>query len=78
MTELFNKAGIHNYSMWTVVDEIFGYYEAEKGVDFVAQVQAESPVVACWNEYMKDVMETEIDPAAGIHHYQLEQVFFHP
>ena len=77
MTELLNSAGIHNYSIWIAGDEIFGCYEAEQGVDFASKVQAESPLVERWNEYMKDVMVTEIDPATGTH-YQLEQVFFHP
>jgi L-rhamnose mutarotase len=77
MTELLNSAGIHNYSIWLVGDEIFGYYEAEKGVEFASGVQAGSPLVARWNEYMKDVMVTEFDPETGTH-YQLEQVFFHP
>ena len=77
MTELLNNAGIHNYSIWIVGDEIFGCYEAEKGVAFASKVQAESPVVARWNEYMKDVMVMEFDPETGTH-YKLEQVFFHP
>jgi len=76
MTELLNKAGIHNYSIWIVGDEIFGCYEAEKGNDFASKTQAESPLVDRWNEYMKDVMVTEIDPKTGTH-YKLEQVFYH-
>jgi L-rhamnose mutarotase len=76
MTELLNSAGIHNDSIWITGDEIFGYYEAEKGVEYASSVQAGSPVVDRWNEYMKDVMITEIDPETGTH-YKLEQVFFH-
>jgi L-rhamnose mutarotase len=77
MTDLLNKAGIHNYTIWCVGDELFGYYEAEKGTAHASSVQAESPTVESWNEYMKDVMVFEIDPATGTH-YQLEQVFYHP
>ena len=77
MTELLNSAGIHNYSIWIVGDEIFGCYEAEKGVAFASKVQAESPIVTRWNEYMKDVIVTDFDPETGTH-YKLEQVFFHP
>ena len=77
MTKLLNDAGIHNYSIWIVGDEIFGYYEAEKGVVHASSVQANSPIVDRWNEYMKDVMITETDPQTGTH-YQLEQVFYHP
>ena len=74
MIELLNKAGIHNYSIWCVNDELFGYYEAEQGADYAAQVQAQSAVVDRWNIYMKDVME--MDPATGTA-YALEQVFLH-
>ena len=37
----------------------------EKGAEFAAKVQAESPVVDRWNEYMKDVMVMEMDPVTG-------------
>ena len=76
MTELLNQAGIHNYTIWCDGEQLFGYYEADKGVAFAAEVQSTSPIVARWGEYMKDVMVSEIDPATGTH-YQLEQVFFH-
>ena len=77
MTDLLNSAGIHNYSIWITGDEITGYYEAEKGVEFASSTQANSPIVDRWNEYMKDVMIMEVDPETGTH-YKLEQVFFHP
>jgi len=76
MTELLNDAGIHNYTIWCVGDELFGYYETEKGIDFASKVQAESKVVERWNEYMKDVMVMEIDHNTGTS-VLLEQVFFH-
>lgn len=65
MTALLKKAGICNYSIWNVGNELFGYYECEKGRAFAAKAQAESPVVARWNEYMKDVMIMEMDPETG-------------
>ena len=34
-------------------------------MDFAARVQAQSPVVDRWNEYMKDVMVMEMDPETG-------------
>jgi len=77
MTKLLNDAGIHNYTIWCAGDELFGYYEAEKGVDFAAKVQAGSEIVDRWNVYMKDVMVMEIDPNTGTA-VQLEQVFLHP
>ena len=76
MTQLLNDAGISNYTIWRAGNDLFGYYEAEKGVSFAAQVQSGSPIVDKWNEYMKDVMEMSIDPETGTA-YLLEQVFYH-
>jgi L-rhamnose mutarotase len=76
MTVLLDEAGIHNYSIWLTGDEIFGVYEAAKGNAFASKTQADSPVVARWNDYMKDVMTTALDPATGTHH-KLEEVFYH-
>jgi L-rhamnose mutarotase len=75
MTRVLNDAGIHNYTIWSVGDELFGYYECEN-VDDASRVQAQSPVVAQWNEYMKEVMEMEMDPNTGTA-VLLRQVFFH-
>lgn len=65
MKDLLKSAGICNYSIWNVGYELFGYYECEKGIAFAAKVQSESLIVARWNEYMKDVMEMELDPVTG-------------
>lgn len=65
MIAVLKESGICNYSIWNVGNELFGYYECEKGADFAAKVQAESPVVDRWNEYMKDVMVMEMDPVTG-------------
>ena len=51
-----------------------GYYECEKGVAYAEKVQAESPIVDRWNEYMKDILELEMDPVTGAQP-KLEQVF---
>ncbi len=75
MVETLHSAGIHNYTIWNVGNELFGYYECEHGRAYAAKVQAESPVVARWNEYMKDVMVMEMDPETGAQP-QLERVFF--
>ncbi len=75
MVEALHSAGIHNYTIWNVGNELFGYYECEHGRAYAAKVQAESPVVARWNEYMKDVMVMEMDPETGAQP-QLERVFF--
>ena len=65
MKVVLKDAGICNYSIWNVGNDLFGYYECEKGIEYAAQVQAGSAVVERWNEYMKDVMEMELDPVTG-------------
>lgn len=65
LAELLKAAGICNYTIWNVGNDLFGYYECEKGVEYAARVQAQSPVVDKWNDYMKDVMVMEMDPVTG-------------
>ena len=43
-------------------------------MDFAARTQAERPVVAKWDAYMKDVMVMEMDPVTGAQP-MLKQVF---
>ena len=74
LVELLKSAGICNYTIWNVGNELFGYYECEKGIKFAADTQANSPVVDKWNEYMKDVMVMEMDPVTGAQP-QLVKVF---
>ena len=62
---VLKSAGICNYTIWRNGDELFGYYECEKGVDYAAKVQAESDVVKKWDEYMKDILIMEKDPVTG-------------
>ena len=64
MTEMLNEAGVHNYTIWNVGDELFGYYECED-LERACRVQAESEVNARWDAYMKDVMVMERDPETG-------------
>ena len=65
MKSLLREAGIYNYTIWNVGNELFGYYECKKGVDFAAKVQNESPIVARWDEYMSDILIMEKDPITG-------------
>jgi L-rhamnose mutarotase len=62
---VLNEAGIKNYTIWNVGNEMFGYYECEFGVEHAAKVQRESEVVDRWNEYMKDILIMEMDPETG-------------
>ncbi|OQB23611.1 MAG: L-rhamnose mutarotase [Firmicutes bacterium ADurb.Bin182] len=73
MTEVLKQAGIRNYSIWNAGDDLFGYYECDS-IEHASSVQAESPVVDRWNEYMKEVMEMEMDPDTGTS-VLLRQVF---
>jgi L-rhamnose mutarotase len=64
MKQVLHDAGIRNYTIWNVGNELFGYYECDS-VETAARVQAESAVVDKWNVYMKDVMQMEMDPETG-------------
>jgi len=74
MVEVLKTAGIRNYSIFETDNRLFGYYECEKGVAWAQRVQAESPVVQRWNEFMRDILELEMDPNTGAQP-ELEQVF---
>jgi L-rhamnose mutarotase len=74
MKEALAKAGIINYSIWNVGNELFGYYECEFGVEYATKMQNESEVVARWDEYMKDILIVTKDPVTGAQP-QLKQVF---
>ena len=74
MKQVLAEAGIVNYTIWNVGDELFGYYECERGLEYAARVQRESPVVARWNEYMKDILLLDTDPVTGAQ-ARLEKVF---
>lgn len=65
MKDILTAAGIKNYTIWNVGNELFGYYECEHGVEYAAKMQRESDVVARWDEYMKDILIMEMDPETG-------------
>ncbi len=75
LVAVLKTAGIENYSIWLVDNELFGYYECSKGMDYASKVQAESDVVKRWNEFMKDVMDMPLDKRTGAQPL-LEQVFY--
>ena len=74
MVEVLKEAGIKNYTIWNTGNELFGYYECEKGIEFAAKVQSESPVVKKWDESMKDILIMEMDPVTKAQP-KLEKVF---
>jgi L-rhamnose mutarotase len=75
LVKLLKEAAIENYSIWLCGNELFGYYECAKGIEFAGKTQAESPIVAKWNEYMKDVMDMAMDEKTGAQPL-LEQAFY--
>lgn len=64
MKDVLREAGIKNYTIWNVGNELFGYYECES-IKVASEVQKNSAVVDRWNEFMKDVMIMEMDPVTG-------------
>lgn len=75
MVQVLKDAGICHYSIWRNGNELFGYYECEKGIEHAARVQSESEVVARWDAYMKDILIMDKDPETGAQPL-LEQVFW--
>lgn len=57
MVKALKEAGICNYTIWMDGDELFGYYECEKGVDYALSFQQENPVVQKWEKSMEPVMQ---------------------
>lgn len=57
MVKALKDAGICNYTIWMDGDELFGYYECEKGVDYALSYQQENPVVQKWEKSMEPVMQ---------------------
>ncbi len=81
MVDLLKKAGICNYSifMYEYDDpeydaDVFGYYECEKGIEYAGKMQAESDIVAKWDEHMKGILVLEKDEKTGAQK-QMQQVF---
>ena len=64
MKAMFEEAGMHNYSIWNVGNELFGYYETD-GAERTDLSQAAVEASARWNEYMKDCMYVELESTTG-------------
>ena len=65
LKEVLAAAGIRNYTIWNVGNELFGYYECKHGVAFAAETQSHSPIVERWDAYMADILIMEKDPQTG-------------
>ena len=75
LKQVLKEAGIANYTIWNTGNELFGYFECEKGIAYAEAYQAKSAVVDRWNAFMKDVMVMELDPETGAQP-KMKQVFF--
>lgn len=75
MVELLKEAGIENYSIWMNGNQLFGYYECSKGIEYSSKVQRESKLVDKWNEYMADILIMDVDPVTGAQP-KLSEVFY--
>ena len=73
MIEVLKSAGIRNYTIWNVGNELFGYYECDS-IEYASQIQNSSDIVKKWDEYMKDILIMEKDPVTGAQP-MLKQVF---
>src|SRR5690349_19796831 len=64
MLAALRGAGIHNYSIFRHGETLFAYLECD---DFprMAATLANDPVNARWQEYMRDMITIESDPATG-------------
>ena len=50
LKQVLKEAGISNYTIWNTGNELFGYFECDKGVAYAEKYQAASSVVDKWNE----------------------------
>lgn len=75
MTKMLNDAGIRNYSIWNLGNELYGYYECDD-LQKTLQFEAASEVNKRWQASMKGLMEMERDPETG-EAVRLQIVFLH-
>lgn len=58
MLELMSKAGIRNYSIWNIEDELIEYFETDD-IETLSDVLSKSEVKKRWDEYMADIIVFE-------------------
>lgn len=69
MKALIKEAGIKNYSIWNIGEELFGYFETQD-IDKCKDIIKKSEVKKRWDEYMKDIIKEDPDGGA------MELMFF--
>ena len=75
MTALLAEAGMRNYTIFRLGTQLFAYCEVDDWQETVRRLDA-SDVNRRWQEYMKDILATPIDPSTGTF-YMLEEMFHH-
>ena len=45
MKQVLSDAGIRNYTIWNVGNELFGYYECEHGIAYAEKAQAAPAII---------------------------------
>lgn len=64
MVAALRAAGLRNYSIFRDGSKLFAYVEVD---DFerARQILATDPVNARWQEYMRDMIDHDVDPETG-------------
>lgn len=75
MTAMLNEAGIHNYTIWNVGDELFAYMECDIDLETSMRIQTESEVGKRWSKHMEGILITDGEDGRQL---MLRQVFYHP
>lgn len=75
VSDTIKKAGIHNYSIWNLEDELFEYYEVEDK-NHGYRIFADSDVMIKWENFMNDMIDLDLDPDTGQMH-ELKLMFYH-
>ena len=66
MRQMLKDAGLRDYSIWMVGDDLlFGYYETDDD-DYATKFQAASGVGQQWGAHMADLIETKTMPDGTI------------
>ena len=56
MKQALKDAGITNYSIFIDKNEVYGYYECQKGVKYAIDFQNNNEIVKKWESHMKDIL----------------------
>ena len=75
MTAMLNSAGIHNYTIWNIGDELFAYMECDIDLEESMRIQTESEVGRRWSKHMEGILVTDEESGQP---FMLQQVFYHP